>query len=88
MKFKMGELARINSLPGGMKMFISAWKADGKIDSLDNDMANIKDGSIVLILDSWLDDRRDLVFVKFLLGDELFFIEEHYLENVRWTKNL
>lgn len=69
-------------------MFISAWKTYGKIDSLDNDMVHIKDGSIVLILDSWLDDQRDLVFVKFLLGDELFFIEEYYLENVKWTKNL
>lgn len=80
MKFKKGDLARINSLPGGMKMFISAWRCDGKIDSLDNDMLHIRDGSIVLILDSWLDVQRDLVFVKFLLGNELFFIEEHYLE--------
>ena len=49
-------------------------------DTVDNEMVNIQDGSLVLILDSWYDDERDLVFVKFLLGNELFFIEEYYLE--------
>lgn len=81
MRFKIGDLVKINCTPSGTSFFISAWKSNELMrDTVDNEMVNIQDGSLVLILDSWYDDERDLVFVKFLLGNELFFIEEYYLE--------
>lgn len=81
MKFKPGDLGKVSSLLGGMRLYIPAWKFEYKTkNTIDNEIVNIKDGSVILVLDSWLDEQRDLVFVKFLLGNDIFFIEEHYLE--------
>ena len=82
-KFQTGELAILSSEHCTIGNHISVWKCDYRgPDTVDNEMANLKYGTVELIIDSWLDNHRNINFVKFLFDNKLYFIEDYYLEKL------